>query len=106
MKRWQDFLDSISTSGGNILVLFVISIALLFALLHVIHHDTTGQTVAVISTTFSGFVGALLQSLRGNASRQQMMDRTSGVAPNPAAVAKTAEAEAPKEPPALEVVKP
>lgn len=105
MKRWQDFLDSISTNGGNIFALFITTCVLLIPLVLLSFFRPAAALIAVLTTTFSMFAGALVQSLRGNASRQQMLDRTAGVAPNPTAVAVAAQAEAPKETPALEVAK-
>lgn len=76
MKRWQDFLDSLSTKGGNLLVCLVIFIILIPIVLHVFHDATdSGQAVTVLTSTFAAFSGALLAMLNGNSSRQQMQDR-------------------------------
>jgi hypothetical protein len=79
MKRWQDFLDSLSTKGGNIFVLALCSFWLAMLFLHVTHHDPSA--VEDVKTTLAGFTGALLMALSGNASRQQMVDRTVASAP-------------------------
>lgn len=68
METWQKFLNSISTPGGNLLLLAVFVSTLLGLVLHVLHHGDTGQVQTVILATFSGFSGALLQALRGRTS--------------------------------------
>ena len=87
MKRWQDFLDSLSTRGGNIFVLTVIFSVMAGLVLHVLHHgsDSSSPIATVLISTFSGFSGALLTMLSGNASKQQMVDRalSSGTIPEP-----------------------
>ncbi len=75
MKRWQDFLDSLSTKGGNILVTFFCVSGLVFIFLHVIHHGTDAADIETFKSILSGFAGALLAMLSGNSSRQQMQDR-------------------------------
>lgn len=76
MRAWQAFLDSLSTKGGNILVAAVLMLALGFALLFHNADDYMEVRMLLIST-FSGFAGALLAMLKGDASRQQMIDRRS-----------------------------
>jgi hypothetical protein len=68
MQKWQQFLNSISTPGGNLLLLAFYVAALLALVIHVLHHADNGQIVTVILSTFSGFSGALLQALRGRTS--------------------------------------
>ncbi len=75
MKRWQDFLDSLSTKGGNIFMLFVAMTLLLIFMLHVTHDGRDSGLVSVIHDLAVGFGGALLGALAGNSSRQQMADR-------------------------------
>lgn len=100
MKRWQDFLDSLSTKGGNIMVTFVCVSSLVLIFLHVIHHGTDAADVETFKSILSGFAGALLAMLSGNSSRQQMQDRVDTVKPATASVntAGTVNVEAPKEP--------
>jgi hypothetical protein len=90
MKRWQDFLDSLSTSGGAVFVLTVICVAMLPAVIFLLLRAPASPASTLITNTFIGFNGALLLALRGNASRQQMMDR--------AGAAKAPDAEAAKPP--------
>lgn len=74
IKNWQDFLDSLATTGGNIVTLFwcsVLSGALWFWVVHIGLAPMVTPTFGV----FTGFTGALLQSQKGNSSRQQMADR-------------------------------
>lgn len=82
MDRWQRFLDSLSTKGGNILVATFLMTVIGFGLLHV-HHDPADnmEIRMLLISTFSGFAGALLAMLKGDASRQQMMDRRDSVLP-------------------------
>jgi hypothetical protein len=68
MDSWQKFLNSISTPGGNLMLLVLFVASLLGLVLHVLHHGDEGQVQTVILTTFSGFSGALLQALRGRSS--------------------------------------
>jgi hypothetical protein len=75
MKRWQDFLDSLSTSGGAVLVLLLICIGLLPVLIYFLHREPNSPATTRLTDTFIGFTGALLLALRGNASKQQMADR-------------------------------
>jgi UPF0716 family protein affecting phage T7 exclusion len=75
MKRWQDFLDSLSTSGGAVLVLMIVCVALLPAMIFVLLRAPLSPAAMLITNTFTSFTGALLLALRGNASKQQMADR-------------------------------
>ena len=64
--KWQYFLTSLATSGGNLFLLVSFVILLLALVLHVLHDSTSnGQVTTVILSTFSAFSGALLQALRG-----------------------------------------
>lgn len=80
IKDWQDFIDSLSTSGGNIVTLFFCSVCagVLWAWCEIHLHDADVNmgTFGV----FTGFTGALLQAQKGNSSRQQMVDRTAPIA--------------------------
>lgn len=72
MERWEHFLNSLATRGGNIVILLLCASGLFFAVLHVLHHAETGTEVrTVIMSTFSAFTGALLQALMGGSSRQR-----------------------------------
>ena len=75
MKAWQDFLDSLSTKGGNIAVLFVASVLLAALLMHVIHHGADTSAIEDFKEALSSFTEALLFACSGNSSRQQMQDR-------------------------------
>ncbi len=68
MDRWQKWLNSIATPGGNLLVLSLFVIALLTVVIFEIHHGLEGQVQTVVLSTFSGFSGALLQALRGRST--------------------------------------
>lgn len=70
MNRWQAFLNSISTPGGNLFLLALFVTALLSLTVHVLEnpHPNGDQSVTVILSTFSAFSGALLQALRGRSS--------------------------------------
>ncbi len=75
MKSWQDFLDSLSTRGGNILILLFTTFGLVFAYNHMVRNGASATIVETIKTLMSGFAGALLALLSSQASRQQMQDR-------------------------------
>jgi len=70
MNRWQLFLNSISTPGGNLLLLAIFVSAMFTMVVHVLEnpHPNGDQAVTVILSTFSAFSGALLQALRGRSS--------------------------------------
>src|SRR6202451_4804101 len=71
MQSWQKFLDSLSTKGGNLFVLFVCFGGLLGLLIHVLHHGDAGNVSMVVVATFSGFSGALMATLTGKDSKEQ-----------------------------------
>ena len=67
--KWQYFLNSLATVGGNLALLCVFVLLLLGLVLHVLHSaNASDQVSTVIVTTFSAFSGALLQALRGRTS--------------------------------------
>jgi hypothetical protein len=71
MQSWQKFLDSLSTKGGNLFVLFICFGGLLGLLIHVLHHGDSGNVSMVVVATFSGFSGALMATLTGKDSKEQ-----------------------------------
>lgn len=83
MKRWQDWLDSLATSGGNIVTLFICSTASALLWIWVYTHKGGEDLVMATFGVFTGFTGALLQAQKGNSSRQQMVDRAATVAVSP-----------------------
>lgn len=77
IKTWQDFLDSLSTKGGNIFLMFMA----LIGLMSFVHHLGTDGHVdqSILSASHDmmvGFGAALLAVLSGSSSKQQMADRT------------------------------
>lgn len=74
-KGWQDFLDSLSTKGGNILVLFCCVMVFIGVYLHIVHDGVDATLQPVAHDLVVGFGGALLGALSAGASRQQMQDR-------------------------------
>jgi hypothetical protein len=74
-KSWQDFLDSLSTKGGNILVLFCCVMVFIGVYLHIVHDGGDAALQPVAHDLVVGFGGALLGALSAGASRQQMQDR-------------------------------
>lgn len=68
MQRWQTFLNSWNTPGGNMLLLFIFVFSLLLLVLHLLHHSGDANITTVITTTFAGFAGALLKALSGRTS--------------------------------------
>lgn len=78
IKNWQDFLDSLSTKGGNILMMFIALVGLMWF----VHHLGTDGHVddSILSASHDmmvGFGAALLAVLSGSSSKQQMADRIS-----------------------------
>src|ERR1019366_3971749 len=73
-KAWQDFLDSLSTRGGNILILLLATTGLLITYFRMAKTGE-GTSSETIKTLLVGFAGALLAILSAQASRQQMEDR-------------------------------
>ena len=67
MKAWNDFLTSLSTRGGAILILSLLCTAIVALMLHLVHHNELGnQFGTTIVTTFASFSGALLLALKGS----------------------------------------
>jgi hypothetical protein len=52
VKRWQDFLDSLSTSGGAVLVLLIICVATLPVLIYVVHKAPGSPAAMLVTNTF------------------------------------------------------
>lgn len=88
VKNWQDILDSLATSGGNIVTLFMCSFWSGVLWVWVYNHSARAELVMATFGVFTGFTGALLQAQKGNPSRQQMTNNveTSGGLPVPPAV--------------------
>lgn len=85
MKGWQDFLDSLSTKGGNICVAVIMITGLTLAM----HHAHNSEMFAVVRDMLVGFAGALLAMLKGDSSKQQMVDRRDSVLVPPPPPAET-----------------
>jgi len=75
VKNWQDFLDSLSTSGGNIVTLFICSALAGTLWIWMANHMKGSDLTTAAGQIFAGFTGALLQAHKGNTSKQQMIDR-------------------------------
>jgi hypothetical protein len=82
VSSWQKFLDSLSTKGGNLLVLLLCFTGLLCLLMHVLHHGDSGNITMVVVATFSGFSGALMATLTGKDSKEQSEHASGGNATN------------------------
>lgn len=67
MGKWQYFLNSLATVGGNLFLLMLFVLITLALVVHILHGDNkdSSQVTTVILSTFSAFSGALLQALRG-----------------------------------------
>lgn len=68
MTRWQQFLTSLSTPGGNLFLLVTFVVLLLVLVFHILHSSGDAQVTTVILSTFSAFSGALLQAFKGRSS--------------------------------------
>jgi hypothetical protein len=75
VNKWQAFLDSLASKGGNLLVLSFFVGGLLGLVIWVTLRDQgDSQAVTVILSTFSGFSGALLAALTGQVGGQRKSD--------------------------------
>jgi len=79
MEKWRQFLDSLATRGGNILLLWLCVGGFTGLVLHALHHPEVNVEVkTVVLATFSTFTGALVGALTGGASRQRSNDGNGG----------------------------
>ena len=68
MTRWQAFLDSLATKGGQILLLCLFVMGLLALVVWITSRDAGDATASTtVLNTFSAFSGALLGFLTGTA---------------------------------------
>lgn len=82
IKNWQDFLDSLSTKGGNILMMFVSLVGLIMFAHHIsLESVAEPSIISAAHDMMVGFGAALLAVLSGSSSRQQMIDRKDSVTP-------------------------
>ena len=82
MNRWKDFLDSLASRGGTILILLLLVAFFALAVIHVMHAGEKGEIATVLISTFSSITGALTVALTG----QRMANGNSnGKVPPPAA---------------------
>lgn len=66
MSKWQGFLDSLATKGGNILILVAASSMLLGVSIFVMmKFGPTIPAVVLVSGSYGNFQGALLGALIG-----------------------------------------
>lgn len=76
VKDWQDFLDSLSTKGGNILLMFLALIGLMWFVHHLgVDGHVDDSILSASHDMMVGFGAALLAVLSGSSSKQQMADR-------------------------------
>lgn len=68
MLKWQNFLNSLATPGGNLFALLLCVAAFTALVVHILHHGDDERVVTVILSTFSGFTSALLLALRGRST--------------------------------------
>jgi len=71
MKRWEAFLESIASRGGNLLVMIMFVGGMLGLLVVFLYHpasQASDRIIMVVLSTFSGFAGALLNTLVGAAT--------------------------------------
>jgi hypothetical protein len=65
-NKWQGFLDSLATTGGNILILVLFAFILLVGSVYVmIKFGPSIPTVAFVTGSYGQFQGALLMALVG-----------------------------------------
>ena len=64
MRAWKEFLDSLATRGGTILILLVLCVLGAALVLHVMHHDPGNKELLIFATGFAGgFTSALTLAL-------------------------------------------
>lgn len=63
METWKNFVDSLASRGGAILVLLFGTLILGCMVIHVMHHGDVGESASMIRNSFAGFSGALLVAL-------------------------------------------
>lgn len=99
MNRWKEFLDSLASRGGTILVLLLLVVIMGGFVMHILHSRESGPIATLVENTFAGFVAALTLALTG----QRMANGTNGGAkPTPAAAAPPAAAPPAATPPAAD----
>jgi hypothetical protein len=66
-SRWTNFLNSLATRGGAIVILLALSGVWVGVTLHIIHHNEDSSMVAAgLVSTLGNFTGALLLALKGS----------------------------------------
>ncbi len=71
MQKWSAFLESLASRGGNLLVMIVFVGSMLGLLVMFLYHpasQASDRIIMVVLSTFSGFAGALLNTLVGSAT--------------------------------------
>lgn len=69
--KWQYFLNSLATVGGNVFLLCFFVIVFLALIIYVLHGaNANDRLVSTVSDTFMGFSGALLLALKGRTTDQ------------------------------------
>ncbi len=64
--KWQYFLNSLATVGGNLFLLAMFVLVFLGLVLFVLHDPSANvQVVTTVTSAFTGFSGALLLGLKG-----------------------------------------
>jgi len=71
MEKWSAFLESLASRGGNLLVMIMFVGGMLSLLVMFLYHpasQASDRIIMVVLSTFSGFAGALLNTLVGSAT--------------------------------------
>jgi hypothetical protein len=69
MQRWQAWLNSLATVGGNLFLLTFFVLVFLSLVLFVLHDaNANAQIVTTVASAFTSFSGALLLGLKGRTS--------------------------------------
>lgn len=64
--KWQYFLNSLATIGGNVFLLCFFVLVFLGLVLYTLHDaGANSNVVNTVTNAFTGFTGALLLSLKG-----------------------------------------
>ena len=81
MERWEHFLNSLATKGGNIFLLFMFNLGIIGLCVHFIHAGETQNNVVVgIVALLGNFAGALLYALTGTGGQRKSDANGNGAA--------------------------
>jgi hypothetical protein len=63
LELWKGMVDTLSSRGAAILILFVLFVGLLILRLHIAHHGDSPESARIADAQLTGVGGALLMAL-------------------------------------------